>query len=53
MTRGCPPEVPTAQAPRLERPMAPAEGDDGEVVVATRAAEKKAHDVSVFGTDYF
>mmetsp|Transcript_6837 Transcript_6837/g.21561 ORF Transcript_6837/g.21561 Transcript_6837/m.21561 type:complete len:309 (+) Transcript_6837:343-1269(+) len=40
-------------APRLERPMAPAEGDDGEVVVATRAAEKKAHDVSVFGTDYF
>ena len=40
-------------APRLERPMAPAAGDAGEVVAFERDPKKKAHDVAVFGTDYF
>ena len=40
-------------APRLERPMVPAAGDAGEVVAASRDPAKKAHDVAVFGTDYF
>jgi hypothetical protein len=33
--------------------MAPAAGDAGEVVAFERDAKKKAHDVAVFGTDYF
>ena len=40
-------------APRLERPMAPAAGDHGDVVAFERDPKKKAHDVAVFGTDYF
>jgi len=40
-------------APRLERPMVPRDGDAGEVTHYARAPEKKAHDVKVFGTDYF
>lgn len=40
-------------APRLERPMVPVAGDAGEVVAASRDPAKKAHDVAVFGTDYF
>lgn len=41
-------------APRLERPLTTAAGDDGpDPAVAERDPAKKAHDVAVFGTDYF
>lgn len=41
-------------APRLERTMTTSYGDAGDVpTIKERAAAKKAHDIKVFGTDYF
>jgi len=44
----CPPH-----AVRLERPCVTAQGEDGPVQTYQRPKEKKAHDVAVFGSEFF